>query len=295
MERLKQILYKCMFPGNAVVVISIPVAAALLVYTFLFYRKEEPVAYISYVFSAYSLTIVILQIIKFVKKYKYIIYKNKYINRYLTDISFKMHVSLYMSLGINVLYVVMKLFYGVYYRSVWFGTLAVYYIMPVIMRFSLLRHIKRNAFGAELVSELKRYRICGVILMLMNVALTGVIVLVIRKNEGFEYPGYLIYVMAMYAFYNIITAVINVVKYRQYKSPVLSAAKVINLAIALVSMFSLEIAMLTQFENADDSPYFRYIMISSTGGAMCIFILGTAVFMIIKSTKQLKKLQSNEK
>lgn len=293
MNRLKQIFYKCLFPGNAVVLISIPIAAVLLGYTFLFNHKDEPIAYISYAFSAYSLLIVSLQIANFIKKYKSVLYKNKYINRYLTDISFKMHISLYISLGINLLYVVMNLFYGVYYRSVWFGTLAVYYIMLVIMRFSLLRHAKQNSFGEELALELRRYRMCGMILMLMNIALTGVIVLVIRKNEGFEYAGYFIYVMAMYAFYNIITAIINVVKYRQYKSPVMSAAKVINLAAALVSMLSLETAMLTQFENPSDAPYFRHIMIASSGGTVCIFILCIAIFMIIKATKQLRKLQSH--
>lgn len=80
------------------------------------------------------------------------------------------------------------------------------------------------------VSELKHYRLCGVILLLMNVALSGVVVLVIRKNEGFHYAGYLIYVVAMYAFYNIISAVRDVLKYRKYKSPVMSAAKAIKLA-----------------------------------------------------------------
>ena len=69
------------------------------------------------------------------------------------------------------------------------------------------------------------YRLCGVILMLMNTALSGVVILVLRKNEGFEYAGYLIYVMAIYALCNIINAVRDVVKYRKYKSPVMSAAK----------------------------------------------------------------------
>ena len=57
--------------------------------------------------------------------------------------------------------------------------------------------------------------------------------------------------MAMYAFYNIITAVMNVVKYRKYRSPVMSAAKVVSLAATLVSMLSLETAMLTQFGSTD--------------------------------------------
>lgn len=196
---------------------------------------------------------------KYKKGIQSTIHKNDLAHRSLTDISFKMQVSLYLSLGINLLYRVMKLVYGVFYRSVWFGTLAVYYIMMPVMRFLLLRHSNRNAFGENLVSELKQYRLCGVILMLMNIALSGVVILVIRKNEGFEYAGYLIYVMAMYAFYNVITEVRDVVKYRKYKSPVMSAAKAVKLAAALVSMLSLETAMLTQFDERKGSE-FRQIM-----------------------------------
>lgn len=51
------------------------------------------------------------------------------------------------------------------------------------------------------------------------------IALAVHQNSGFEYPGMLIYVMAMYAFYAMITAVRNVIKFRRYGSPVMSAAK----------------------------------------------------------------------
>lgn len=128
---------------------------------------------------------------------------------------------------------------------------------------------------------------CGLILMLMNVALSGVVVLVVRKNEGFHYAGYLIYVMAMYAFYNIITAVMNVVKYRRYNSPAMSAAKAINLAAALVSMLSLETAMLAQFDNGKNPETFRRAMTGSTGGCVCVIVLGIAIYMVIGSTRQI--------
>ena len=121
----------------------------------------------------------------------------------------------------------------------------------------------------------------------MNVALAGIVILVVYQNSGFEYPGMLIYVMALYAFYATIMAVRNVVKFRKYGSPVMSAAKVINLTAALVSMLSLETAMLTQFGAADD-PMFRQIMTASTGAGISIIVLGMAVFMIVRSTKQLK-------
>lgn len=123
--------------------------------------------------------------------------------------------------------------------------------------------------------------------MFMNAALAGIVILVVRQNSGFEYPGMLIYMMAMYAFYAAITAVRNVVKFRKYGSPVMSAAKVINLTAALVSLLSLETAMLTQFGAAND-PMFRQIMTASTGAGISLIVLGMAVFMIVRSTRQMR-------
>ncbi|MGN0459685.1 MAG: hypothetical protein ACI4HL_02095 [Ruminococcus sp.] len=293
MECFKKILNRLLFPHIAVVIISVPVAAALLVYTFAFGNKESPIAYVSYVFSAYAMAILCIRVVKLIRgngeNVKAVIHKNKYAHRYLTDVHFKMHISLYLSLEINLLYAILKLFSGVYYQSVWFGTLGVYYTLLAVMRFLLLRHANKNHFGKAIVSELKRYRMCGVILLLMNIALTGVVILVTRQNQGFEYAGYLIYIMAMYTFYTTITAIINVVKYRKYESPVMSAAKAVNLAAALVSMLSLETAMISQFGKGENSPLFRQIMTGATGGCVCLIILVIAVYMIVKSTRQLRK------
>ena len=103
-------------------------------------------------------------------------------------------------LALNILYAVWKFAFGVYYRSVWFGTLAVYYLLLAVTRFSLVRHAGRNAFGTNIDSEWKRYRLCGVVLAVMTLALTGVVILVVQENEGFHYAGYLIYAMALYPF-----------------------------------------------------------------------------------------------
>lgn len=294
MERFKRILDRLLFPGLAVVLISMIVAAALLIYTFAFAGETSPIAYPSYVFSAYAMVITCAWIIKNAKSFKSgldsAIHNIPLAHRYLTDVSFKLHVSLYLSLGLNALYAVMKFILGVWYHSVWFGTLAVYYFLLAVMRFGLLRHANRNGFGKNIPAELKAYRMCGLILMLMNVALSGVVVLVVHKNEGFYYAGYLIYVMAMYAFYNTITAVMNVVKYRKYNSPVISAAKVISLAAALVSMLSLETAMLAQFDNGENPETFRRVMTGSTGGCVCVIVLLLASYMVIRSTKQIRKL-----
>ncbi|MGN1116791.1 MAG: hypothetical protein ACI4TH_09495, partial [Candidatus Ornithomonoglobus sp.] len=80
---------------------------------------------------------------------------------------------------------------------------------------------------------------------------------------------------------------VNLIKYRKYGSPVMSAAKVINLTAALVSILSLEMAMLTQFGAAED-PSLRRLMISCTGAGVCVIVLGMAVYMICKATRELK-------
>ena len=296
MGRFKRILHRLLFPGPAVVLLSVPTAAVLLIDKFAFAGEYSPIAYPSYVFSAYTLTIVCAWVVKNGRSAKAgltsAIHRIPLAHRYLTDVSFRLHVSLYLSLGMNVLYAVMKFIFGVWYHSVWFGTLAVYYFFLAVMRFGLLYHANRNGFGKNIPAELRQYRMCGIVLMLMNVALSGVVILVVRKNEGFQYAGYLIYFMAMYAFYNMIMAVMNVVKYRKYHSPVMSAAKVISLAAALVSMLSLETAMLAQFDKGQNPKPFRRIMTGCTGGGVCAMVLGIAVYMVIQSTKQLGQLKA---
>lgn len=292
MERVKLILNKLLFPHLALVIISVPVAGALLIHTFSYEEETSPAAYFSYLFSAYSLVIVCARLVRMPKKgFRDALHRNQYIHRYLTDVPFKTHISLYLSLGLNLLFAAMNLFFGAYYGSVWYGTLAVYYILLAVMRFLLLRHVHRNAIGTELVLELRQYRLCGVILLPMNIALLGVVVLVMLDNEGFHYAGYLIYIVAMYAFYNVITAVRDLIKYRRYRSPVMSAAKAIKLAAALVSMLSLETAMLAQF-GEESGPQFRQLMTGLTGSGVCLIVLATAGVMIVRSTRQLNDLRN---
>lgn len=140
--------------------------------------------------------------------------------------------------------------------------------------------------------EIHRYRLCGLMLLIMNQALAGIVIFMVHQNKGFDYPGLLIYAMALYSFYSVITAVIKLVKFRKHGSPILSAAKAINLVAAMVSILSLETAMLAQFGGNDD-PLFRKAMTGATGGSVCTIVIGMAIFMIWKSTKQLKKLRIN--
>lgn len=292
MKDWRQIGKRLLFPGRAVVLAGVPLAAALLVYAFVVEGGEGIVSYGAFAFSAYMTAAVCACLPRLVREASAKAHRTPWLHRYLTDAHVRMHVSLQLSLVINMLYAVMKLLMGVYYRSVWFGTLGVYYALLTALRFMLLRYVRRNVPGRALASELKHFRLCGAVLIPMTIALTAVVILVIDRNEGFQYAGYLIYVAAMYAFYAVISAAVNLVKYRRYQSPVMSAAKAVSLASALVSVFALETAMLSQFGQERD-PLFRRIMTSATGSGVCAFILGMAAVMIIHATRRLKEIQAD--
>lgn len=296
MERMKKILKKLFcLPPVPTLLISIP-AYALVIYALTVENVEPAISYAAYFLSAYALVITVTGITGVVRFVRQGIDKHPlvrkaldipWVGKYFREDIFRAEASLYQGFLINILYAGIKLFSGILYKSVWFVTLAVYYILLALMRASLLHYVRKG--GKDKTSEWRRYRLCGIILLFMNIALAGIIILVVYKNSGFEYPGALIYVMAMYAFYATIMAVRNVVKFRRYGSPVMSAAKAISLTAALVSMLSLETAMLTQFGAAND-PMFRRIMTASTGAGISIIVLWMAVFMIVRSTKRMKHI-----
>ena len=174
MKRLKEILYRLLYPNIVFIVLSVPVSAALLAYTFLAAGENSPVACVSYVFSAYSLTVVCFNVVSVVKKVRQWLFQNPYISRFFEDIPFRLRITLHLSVGINLLYAGVNAFSGIYYRSPWFGSLAAYYIFLSVMRFLLVRYAHRRGFGENKAAEWRRYRICGMILTMMHVALAGV-------------------------------------------------------------------------------------------------------------------------
>ncbi len=286
MEQIKTALKKiCVLPPLRTVFIAV-LTFALVGYV-LVNGIDGPLAYLSYIASAYGLVVFLTGVFRMVRPIRQGVKKPPLGGRLMEDTIFRAEISLYVGFTVNLLYIVMKMASGIYYRSLWFISLAVYYALLAVMRFSLLYRRRK----LDRMTELRRYRLCGGVLLLMNLALAGIVCFMVWQNRGYMYPGTLIYAMAAYSFYAVITAIINVVKFRKHGSPILSAAKAVNLVAAMVSILSLETAMLAQFGSNDDLA-FRKTMTGATGGSICIIVLGMAVYMIVKSTKSIKQLKS---
>ena len=126
----------------------------------------------------------------------------------------------------------------------------------------------------------------GILLLALNFALTGVILLTIAQDTARRYSEIVVISIATYTFYKIIMAVVNMVKVRKTQSPVLITIRNIGVADALVSMLTLQATMLASFQGKGGLDANR--MNAITGMVVCVLILALGVSMIRYAFKNQK-------
>lgn len=129
-------------------------------------------------------------------------------------------------------------------------------------------------------------------LFILNISMCGMIVLMTQASYGFSYPGYLIYLSALYTMYIMILSVVNLVKFRKIDSLILSASKVLNFVAAMMSVLGLQTAMIARFSSNGEA--YRKMMNAITGGTVFCIVMITVVVMMVQSSKMNKKVESNE-
>ncbi|MBO5501155.1 MAG: hypothetical protein J6A48_03950 [Clostridia bacterium] len=293
----KRILRALCLPDWLAALVVFP-AFAWVIYQLAAGQTEGWQAYASYGLSAYALVLVCVRVPGIIRAFRtgFEAHPNvqravnaPMVQRYRSDAVYRASLSLYIGLGINLFNAAFQGIMVIAQRSLWFGALAGYYLLLTLMRGLLSRYAWKNCVGSDLRREWQRYLACGITLLFLNLALSTVVALVVRRGSGFSYPGITVYVMALYAFYAIIHGIWNLCRLKHQHSPVLRASIMVSFVKALVSMLSLETAMLDQF-GGDSSPIFRKIMTGATGAAVCALVLAVAGWMIFRAAKQLKSI-----
>ena len=288
MKRAWPLLERLLHPPKWVLLTLPPIVFAALTYVLLKGKNSMP-AYMIYCMSAYCLTIWILPLPRLFRKAKeammHRLTGTVFGGKYIGDLAFRGSVSIYQGMMVNFFYVVFRILVGIRYASVWFLTIAIYYLLLGIMRLSLaLSYRNRN-----MKSELRCYRRTAWLLFLLNIPMGGMIVLMVLTDSGYSYPGYVIYLSALYTFYTIILAIVNLVTFRKLGSPILSAAKVLSFVAALMSLLGLQTAMISQFSTEGEA--FRRRMNAITGGGVWFSVILIAVYMLLRSRK-MKEVKS---
>ena len=277
-----------LFPHVAVMIVLLPVAAVLLAVSMALIGTESVIAYISYVLAAYTLTVWCCKIPYLIRFFKTVKNENRYARMWLEDTRLRVNISLFGSLAWNTLYGLFQMWLGIVHRTFWFGSLGVYYICLAVMRYFLVSHTRRYAPGERMRSELIKYRACGWIFLVMNLALSLIVFFMLYWDRTFAHHMITAIAMAAYTFTTFTVAIVSMVKYKRYNSPVFSAAKAISFAAACVSMLTLTSTMLTTFGDGTMEPLARKMILGSVGVAVILVVVGMAVGMIARGTRRLK-------
>lgn len=302
MKKAKMMLHTLLHPAKWVRYSLPPAAFAALILIFASEQTESALAYPVYLMSAYSLAVLIAALPVLAKRIRQ--HKANLLNRsklmqkiassafgdqYLHDPAFRGSVSIYQGMIVNFLYVLFRIAAGIRYASVWFISMAVYYMVLGGLRAYLISSYRRREAGG-LSFEYCCYRRTAWLLFLLNIPMGGMIVLMVRTNSSFFYPGYIIYLSALYTFYTMAVSIVNLVKFRKLGSPILSAAKVLNFVSAMMSILGLQTAMISRFSVNGEN--YRRLMNAVTGGFVYGIVVMIAVYMLLHSRKIRKKGES---
>lgn len=295
-EAVKRLLY----PPKWLCVCLPAVSFAALWFIFASHREQRAEAYVVFLLSAYSLAIVIAALPQAFSRAKAWLLRLRPVRkltssalgvRYRNDRHFRASAELLRGMAVNFLYMLFRLVTGIRYASVWFLSMAAYELVLCIMRADLARCNRKKA-AADAAFELRCYRRTALLLLLLNVPMGGMIVLMVRTDSGYSYPGYLIYLSAFYTFYMMSLSIADMLRFRNCGSEILSAAKILRFVCAMMSILGLQTAMISRF--SPDALDYRREMNALTGGAVFFAVILTSVLMLCHAAKVRKKVCFSE-
>ena len=304
MRKLKRLLF---LPYKLILLIDVT-AAPLIVYALSSLGPTRPISLAAYLLSAYALTVTVVNFkgivrrlkalatgdeLAVVRGVKALMRRNRYTARYLESREFRAETALYAGLSFDLLYAAVKGSSGLYYHSAWLISIGIYYLVFALIRFFLTRRVKASRAVSDKQNEWRTYRTCGIMLFAMNITMGGMAVQMVMQNKANQYSQTLVILSAAYTFYIFTLAIVNMVHFHRKSSVILSASKIVAFVGAVMSMYSLQTAMLATFSDGTDSA-FRQKANALMGGAVILITLSAAVFMIVKGTLRLRSFDKEQ-
>lgn len=293
MNRIKKIIKFFFFPHVAIVLLVDILSAPAFLYSLFKFPLFHHITIISFVFFVYAVLLTLCALPEIVLRLTGKKLRTEYLHRLASDTQLQINISLYGTLAYNTLYATFQLFTGLYYNSIWYLSIAAYYILLAVMRFSLLHYSRSHKAGEDIESELKRFRFCGILLLVMSSALSAITFYITWQNQELKHHSATTIVFAIFTCVSFTISIINVIKYKKQKSPLLFATKLISFVATIVSILALETALIGRF-SAQIPDNLRQLITGATGLAVLVITGYIGIFMVVRGSKRLKEFKEGK-
>ena len=183
----------------------------------------------------------------------------------------------------NIFIAMVKLLLSFTLLSLWFFINAIFMIILSISRFFSIKDYSKIKIICDKVEiqkiGYKNYLNNGILLIVLGIMYFFVNVYIYYKGTSTTMHEYLTYLVALFAFYSIGSAIYGMIKYKRKNNPIIKAVKLTNFANALTSIMLTQIVLLDTY--ADSSNYNSNIMNGITGMGISIVIIILGLYMII--------------
>lgn len=187
----------------------------------------------------------------------------------------------------NILIALLKFILSLTLPSLWFFINAIFMLVLSfarilsIMDYSKIKLIQNKSKIKEI--GYKNYLNNGVLLIILGITYFFVNVYIYYKGTNTTMHEYATYLVALFAFWSIGSAIYGMIKYPKKHMPILKAVKLTNFANALITLMLTQIVLLDTFANT--KVYNSNLINGLTGMGIGLIIVILGLYMIIGINK----------
>lgn len=271
-DRALRIMRALLMPPGIVIALAAPIICALMAWVFLLGNKDNPLSYAAYAVSAYLLTILVIWTVRGApaKRVVSLARGSSHVSRLMDDEDIRRLLFVSIGVVVDVLWAIGNLVLGIAWLSAWFTTLGIYYLVFGLMRGILLHELRKSA-ECTTREQARVSRICGFMLISSVFILSGIVTLIMVGEGSIRYDPITVIAVATFTFFSLAVSIVGLVRLRSHENLLVGTNCRVNLAIALVSLFTLEIGMFSAYATANDAELV-FVMPIITGATIAIVL-----------------------
>lgn len=195
----------------------------------------------------------------------------------------------FITLIITFFFTIINAFLGIYYLSIWHGTISVYYMILILIRLLIIineNKIKNKTDNEKEQKRLKCFYITFIILLFLDISLLVPITLMAFNERSYNFGLIIAIAFASYTTYKIVMAIIIYKRNRSNDNITFRELKTIDLIDAIISILTLQNTLIIANDGFDNT---MFILTYVTSFIAIVFIIFISILLFVKVKKYNKE------
>ncbi len=188
---------------------------------------------------------------------------------------------------VSVVFAFYNGYLGIYHKSLWYGSICIYYCLLSILRVCLILSDFRLSKAEKNVSKEKQkvvFILTHIILLVLNISLIVPISLMVRMLKPVKMTLIPAIAMAAYTTYKMTIASINMIKKKRTENLLIKELRTIDFIDALLSIAVLQNTLIIVNNSGGNSKMLTISAVTSAG--ILILMVTVSVLGFVKGLKQ---------